>query len=91
MQKDVHQITLTQKKEVVVTGVEGVLSFSETKIALSLVGGGKLFVAGSGLKISGFSKENAEQVKSSLDNAVSALELMLRGNTDMAMNKFNQR
>ena len=58
MQKDVHQITLTQKKEVVVTGVEGVLSFSETKIALSLVGGGKLFVAGSGLKISGFSKEN---------------------------------
>ena len=41
--------------------------------------------------LSGFSKENAEQVKTSLDNAVSALELMLRGNTDMAMNKFNQR
>ena len=58
MQKDVHQITLTQKKDVMVTGVEGVLSFSETKIGLSLVGGGKLFVAGSGLKISGFSKED---------------------------------
>ena len=58
MQKDVHQITLTQKKEVVVTAVEGVLSFSESKIALSLIGGGKLFVAGSGLKIAGFSKEN---------------------------------
>lgn len=41
--------------------------------------------------LSGFSKENAEQVKTSLDNAVSALELMLKGNTDMAMNKFNQR
>ena len=56
MQKDVHQITLTQKKDVLVTGVEGVLSFSETKIALSLTGGGKLFVAGNGLKIAGFSK-----------------------------------
>lgn len=58
MQKDVHQITLTQKKEIVVTGVEGVLSFSEAKIGLSLIGGGKLFVAGSGLKIAGFSKED---------------------------------
>ena len=58
MQKDVHQITLTQKKEISVTGVEGVLSFSEAKIALSLVGGGKLFVAGNGLKIAGFSKED---------------------------------
>ena len=57
MQKDVHQITLTQKKEVTVTGVDGVLAFSETKIGLSLVGGGKLFIAGSGLKIAGFSKE----------------------------------
>jgi len=41
--------------------------------------------------LSGFSKENAGQVKTSLGNAVSALELMLRGQTDMAMNKFNQR
>ncbi len=41
--------------------------------------------------LSGFSKESAEQVKTSLDNAVSALELMLKGQTDMAMNKFNQR
>ena len=41
--------------------------------------------------LSGFTKENAEKVKSSLDNAVSALELMLKGETDMAMNKFNQR
>ncbi|MBR5773566.1 MAG: aminoacyl-tRNA hydrolase [Clostridia bacterium] len=41
--------------------------------------------------LSGFSKENAEQVKSALDSAVSALEMMLKGQTDMAMNKFNQR
>lgn len=41
--------------------------------------------------LSGFSRESAEQVKTSLDNAVSALELMLKGQTDMAMNKYNQR
>ena len=40
------------------TGVEGVLAFSESKITLSLKGGGKLYVAGSGLKSAGFSKEN---------------------------------
>jgi hypothetical protein len=58
MQNDVHQITITQKKEVAITGVDGVLAFSETKITLSLRGGGRLYVAGSGLKIAGFSKEN---------------------------------
>ena len=58
MQNEVHQITITQKKDVAVTGVEGVLAFSESKITLSLKGGGKLYVAGSGLKIAGFSKEN---------------------------------
>ena len=58
MQNDVHQITITQKKEVAITGIESVLAFSETKITLGLRGGGKLFVAGSGLKIAGFSKES---------------------------------
>ena len=58
MQNDLHQITLVQKKDVTVSGVEGVLSFSESKISLLLKGGGKLFVAGNGLKISGFSKES---------------------------------
>ena len=58
MQNEVHQITVTQKKDVNVTGVEGVLGFSESKISLSLKGGGKLYVAGSGLKIVGFSKES---------------------------------
>ena len=58
MQNDLHQITLVQKKDVTVSAVEGVLSFSESKISLLLKGGGKLFVAGNGLKITGFSKES---------------------------------
>ena len=57
MQENVHQITIEQKKNVAVSGVEGVLSFSESKISLLLIGGGKLYVAGSSLKITGFSKE----------------------------------
>ena len=58
MQNDIHQITLTQKKEICVTCVEGVLAFSESKLTLSLKGGGKLYVAGRGLKIVGFSKDS---------------------------------
>ena len=58
MQNDIHQITVTQKKDVQITCVEGVLAFSEAKITLSLKGGGKLYVAGGGLKIVGFSKES---------------------------------
>ena len=58
MQNDIHQITVTQKKDVSVTCVEGVLAFSESKIALLLKGGGKLYIAGSGLKIVAFSKES---------------------------------
>ena len=58
MQNDIHQVTVTQKKEILVTCIEGVLSFSESKITLGLKGGEKLYVAGSGLKIAGFSKES---------------------------------
>ena len=58
MQNEVHQITITQKKDVSITGIESVLAFSEAKITLGLRGGGKLYVAGSGLKIVGFSKES---------------------------------
>ena len=60
MQEQVHQIVIEQKKTINVSGVEGVLSFSEGKIALSLIGGGKLYVAGSSLKITGFSKEKGQ-------------------------------
>ncbi|MBQ8375230.1 MAG: YabP/YqfC family sporulation protein [Clostridia bacterium] len=57
-ENNIHQVTIEQKKSIAVSGVESVLSFSESKITLSLLGGGKLHVAGSGLKISGFSKQN---------------------------------
>jgi hypothetical protein len=58
MQNEIHQITITQKKEVAITGIESVLAFSEAKITLGLRGGGRLYVAGSGLKIAGFSKDS---------------------------------
>ena len=57
--QELHQVTIEQQKSVMVSGVEGVLSFSEAKITLSLLGGKKLFVSGAGLKITGFSKQNA--------------------------------
>ena len=60
MQEQVHQIVIEQKKTISVSGVDVVSSFSESKIALLLVGGGKLYVAGSGLNITGFSKEKGQ-------------------------------
>lgn len=38
------------------SAVESVVAFSEVKIVLALLGGGKVNVVGSGLKITGFSK-----------------------------------
>lgn len=40
------------------SGVESVAAFSEVKITLVLQGGERLYVAGSNLKITGFSKTN---------------------------------
>ncbi len=60
MQDNKHTVTLTQKKGLFVTAVESVVAFSEVKICLALVGGGKLTVIGSGLKISGFSKTTGD-------------------------------
>ena len=72
MQNDIHQITLTQKKEISVTGVDGVLAFSESKITLSLKGGGKLCVAGNGLRplevLQAFPMEGKALRQSSSDN-----------------------
>ncbi len=56
MQENKHSIQLEQKKLLTVSGVESVAAFSEVKIILSLVGGGKMSVVGSGLKITAFSK-----------------------------------
>ena len=51
-----HTIELEQRKNLTVTGVESVASFSEAKIILKLLSGDRMSVIGSGLKITGFSK-----------------------------------
>ncbi len=58
MQENKHTVVLEQRKNLAVTAVESVVAFSEVKIILSLVGGERLTVVGSGLKICGFSKAN---------------------------------
>ena len=58
MQENKHSVILEQKKSVSVSGVESVSSFSEAKILLVLIGGERMQIIGSGLKIVGFSKTN---------------------------------
>ena len=41
--------------------------------------------------LSGFSKEDAQKVNGTIDNAMSAVALMLDGKTDEAMNLYNKR
>ncbi len=53
-----HSVIIEQRKNLSVTAVESVVAFSEVKIILSLVGGERLTVVGSELKITGFSKVN---------------------------------
>ena len=53
-----HSISIEQRKNLVVSGVESVIAFSEVKILLSLVNKEKLQIIGSDLKIIGFSKTN---------------------------------
>ncbi len=58
MQENHHSIVIEQRKKMTVSAVDSVVSFSEVKITLSLVGGERMTVIGSGLKITGFSKAN---------------------------------
>ncbi len=58
MQENKHSVQLEQKKNLQVSGVESVAAFSQVKIILALVGGGRMSVVGSGLKITAFSKAN---------------------------------
>ena len=51
-----HTLTIEQRKFLTISAVESVVAFSEVKIVLTLVGGERLNVIGSGLKITGFSK-----------------------------------
>ena len=53
-----HSVQIEQRKTISVTAVESVSAFSEVKIVLTLFGGDKMHVAGSGLKIIAFSKTN---------------------------------
>ncbi|MBQ8395050.1 MAG: YabP/YqfC family sporulation protein [Clostridia bacterium] len=56
MQENKHTVIIEQRKTLSVSAVESVVAFSEVKIVLALMGGGKVNVVGSGLKITGFSK-----------------------------------
>lgn len=53
-----HSIQIEQRKKISISAVESVVSFSEVKIVLALVGGERLTVIGTDLKIIGFSKTN---------------------------------
>ena len=53
-----HTLSIEQRKFLTVSAVESVVAFSEVKIVLSLIGGDRLSVIGSGLKITGFSKSS---------------------------------
>lgn len=56
MQENKHSVIIEQRKNITVSAVESVVAFSEVKIILSLLGGERMSVLGSGLKITGFSK-----------------------------------
>ena len=51
-----HSVILEQRKNLNISGVESVISFSEAKIILALSGGEKLHIIGTDLRITGFSK-----------------------------------
>ena len=51
-----HSVLIEQKKNITVSAVESVVAFSEVKILLTLQGGGRMTVLGTGLKITSFSK-----------------------------------
>ncbi len=58
MQETKHSVNIEQKKNIAINGVESVLAFSEVKIILALIGGERMHVVGSALKITAFSKTN---------------------------------
>ena len=62
MQENKHSVTIEQRKVLTVSGVESVVAFSEVKIVLALLGGGRMTVLGTNLKITGFSKANGSFV-----------------------------
>ena len=53
-----HSVQIERRKNITVSGVECVAAFSQVKISLKLLGGERLFVVGTDMKITGFSKTN---------------------------------
>lgn len=53
-----HNVTIEQRKNISISGVESVAAFSEVKISLLLNGGERMHVVGSNLKITAFSKNS---------------------------------
>lgn len=53
-----HSVHIEQRKNIAVSGVESVAAFSQVKISLKLLNGERLFVVGTDMKITGFSKAN---------------------------------
>ena len=58
IQQNNHSIKVEARKTISISGVDSVSAFSEVKISLKLLGGEKLYVVGTELKITGFSKAN---------------------------------
>lgn len=56
MQENKHSVILEQRKNLSISGVDSVASFSEVKITLLLTGGERMQILGTNLKIVGFSK-----------------------------------
>ena len=54
-----HTVELEQRKNISVSGVETVSAFSEARIALTLKDGEKMYIVGTELKISAFSRPTA--------------------------------
>lgn len=62
MQENKHSVTIEQRKNITVSAVDSVVAFSEVKIILSLLGGERMSILGTGLKITGFSKTSGSFV-----------------------------
>ena len=60
VKKQSHTLTIGQKKTIKATGVESVVAFSSSRIALNLSDGGRLCISGNDLKITAFSKDSGE-------------------------------
>ena len=58
IEKNYHSIKIDEKKSIAVSGVESVSAFSAVKITLKLFSGEKLYVVGTGMTVTGFSKAN---------------------------------